>query len=127
MLPGRIIISLTMFRLIQNIIIIALEDHFTAEEAKTLYTDLQKTLPKLKSGFILLTDLSLLKRIESGAYEYIKKAMELLNKYGVSKVIRIIPTSDKDRGFGVMSAFHYPKDIVIHVCKSFEEAHEFLE
>ncbi len=79
-----------------------------------------------KSGFILLTDLSLLENIHSDAYEHIKKTMDLLSKHGVSKVVRIIPDPSKDRGFGIMSLFHYPQNIAVHMCKSFEEAYKFL-
>ena len=115
-----------MFKIIQNTIIIALEGNLSIEEAKAVYNNLQKILPDLKKGFNVLTDLALVESIDSGAYEYIKKAMELLAKHGVSSIVRIIPDPTKDRGFNIMSQFHYPPDVTIHTCKSFEEAYRYL-
>lgn len=72
----------------------------------------------------MLADLSSLERMDISARFFIEKAMDLLNKSGVSKVIRIILDQKKDIGFNIMSLFHHSAEVGIHTYKSYREAEE---
>ena len=105
-----------------NKLIIVFKGNFELQEAEQLYAELQKNVPKLKKGFSVFMDLTFLERMETNARLFIEKAMDLFNKNGVSKVIRIIPDPTKDIGFNIMSLFHYSDGVDIHTYKSYQEA-----
>jgi hypothetical protein len=65
--------------------------------------------------------------MDINAKQSIEKIMELLNKSGVSKVIRVIPDPKKDIGFNIMSLFHYSAGVAIHTYKSYREAEKHLK
>jgi len=52
--------------------------------------------------------------------------MDLLNKQGVSTVVRVIPDPRKDIGFNILSLFHYRPDVQIVTCETLEEAMKVL-
>ncbi len=110
-----------------NKLVITYDDYFDLKQAKQFYAQVQKILPELKKGFILLTDMSSLERMDLSARVFIEKAMDLLNKSGVSKVIRIIPDQKKDIGFNIMSLFHYSTGVPMHTYKSYQEAEEHFK
>lgn len=107
-----------------NKLVITFKGHFDLRQAEQFYAELQKDIPKLKKGFIVFTDLSSLERMDMSARALIEKAMDLFNKSGVSKVVRIIPDQEKDIGFNIMSIFHYSTEIPIHTYKTYQEAKE---
>jgi len=109
-----------------NKLIITVKDYFDLQQAEQFYAELAKNIPKLKKGFIVLTDLSFLERMDMNARMFIEKAMDLFNKHGVSRVIRIIPDQGKDIGFNIMSLFHYSAGVAIHTYKSYQEAESIL-
>ena len=110
----------------RNKVIISFEGTVDLVQARDFYEDFKKALFKLKKGFVVLTDLSSLEKMNIEGHHYIEKAMDLCNQHGVSKIIRIIPDPTKDIGFNVMSLFHYSKDVIIHTFKSLEEAGQYL-
>ncbi|MFH0839493.1 MAG: hypothetical protein V1883_00555 [Candidatus Omnitrophota bacterium] len=106
---------------------VSYKDHFDLRQGEQFYKELQETAPKLKKGFMVLADMSSLERMDLSAKLYVEKAMDLLNKKGVSKVVRIIPDDTKDIGFKILSIFHYSSKVVIHTYKSYQEAEEHLK
>ncbi len=56
----------------------------------------------------------------------IKKTMDFFNQQGIMEIIRVIPKPEQDIGFGIMSIFHYSKEVVITTLQSREEAEERL-
>jgi hypothetical protein len=52
----------------------------------------------------------------------IEFAMDLFDKAGIAKVVRIISDPAKDIGFSIMSLFHYRRRIPIITCETMEEA-----
>ena len=105
-----------------NKLVITFKDYFDLKQSEQFYAHVQKIVPKLKKGFSVLTDLSSLEHMEISAKLFIEKVMDLLNKHGVSMVIRIIPDKKKDIGFSIMSLFHYSAKVPIHTYKSYQEA-----
>jgi hypothetical protein len=63
--------------------------------------------------------------MDISASSFIEKVMDLLNKSGVSRVIRIIPDQEKDIGFNIMSLFHYSDQVAVHTYKSYSEAEKY--
>lgn len=105
-----------------NKLVIAFKDYFDLKQAEQFYASVQKIVPELKKGFTVLTDMSSLERMDLSAKPFIEQVMDLLDKCGVSKVIRIIPDQGKDIGFKIMSLFHYSAQVPIHTYKSHQEA-----
>jgi hypothetical protein len=52
--------------------------------------------------------------------------MSLFNAQGVKKIIRVIPSPDKDIGLNIMSYFHYSNTVKVVVVPSRQEAEERL-
>jgi hypothetical protein len=83
-------------------------------------------LGKLQPGFRLLTDLGGLEAMDYACAPLIDRAMDQINSRGVTVVVRIVPDPKKDIGFGVMSLFHYGKDVSVVTVESMEEAERAL-
>jgi hypothetical protein len=94
-----------------NGLTISIKGSFIVREAEEIYAKLETMLPKLKKGFILITDLSLLVTVDYNVMSLIVKSMDLINSYSPSRIIRIVPDITKDIGFNIMSVFHYSKAI----------------
>jgi len=92
------------------------------QQIEKLYNNIQLEIPKLKTGFKILTDLSLLESMDIEAHLVIEKIMQLCNQHGVSKIVRIIPDPSKDIGFNIMSLFNYSQDVGIVTYRSTKEA-----
>ncbi len=110
----------------RNILILRLKARFNCEDGAQLYTKLQPVMRELKPGFKLMTDMTELEHMEFDAHRSIDNVMELCNEYGVSKVVRVITNESNDIGFTIMSLFHYSHSVVIHTCRSLEEAEKTL-
>lgn len=110
-----------------NKLTITLKAQFNLQDAKQLYAQVQEIVPKLEKGFILLTDMTLLEHMDLNIKSSIEKTMDLINKQGVSKIIRIIPDQKKDIGFSIMSLFHYSTEVPIHTYKSYQQAAEHFK
>jgi len=106
---------------------IALKARFDLKDAEQLYAQVEENVPKLGKGFILLTDLTSLDHMDLNTKSSIEKTMDLLNKRGVAKIIRIIPDQKKDIGFSIMSLFHYSTEVPIHTFTSYQQASEHLK
>lgn len=83
-------------------------------------------LPGLKPGFCLLTNLTGLESMDLACEPFIDETMDLCNRAGVHRVIRIVPEPNKDIGFGIMSLFHYGQNVRIVTCTSVEEGEALL-
>jgi len=105
-----------------NILVLKFQGHFNSDDGKELYLALIRDIEKFSKGFKLLTDLSQLERMDFEACSTIDKIMELCNQHGVSKIIRVITHDEVDIGFNIMSLFHYSHSVIIHNCKSLQEA-----
>jgi len=106
---------------------ITLKAHFDLQAAEQLHAQVKEIVPKLVKGFVLLTDMTLLEHMDLNTKSSIEKTMDLINKQGVVKIIRIIPDQKKDIGFSIMSLFHYSTEVPIHTYKSYQQAAEHLK
>lgn len=98
----------------------------SVEELEQSRNDNLALLADLSSGFRLLVDLSQLEGMDTKCAGEIGSVMELLDKYKVGVIVRIIPNPMKDIGFNILSLFHYRSRPKIVTCKSLMEAGEVL-
>jgi anti-anti-sigma regulatory factor len=61
----------------------------------------------LKSGFLLLVDLTHLESMDASCAPELGAIMDLCSAKEVSSVIRVIPEPHKDIGLAIISRFHY--------------------
>jgi anti-anti-sigma regulatory factor len=105
----------------KNRVHITLSDRFDALQAKTLSEELTSRLEELERGFCMLCDLTTLEEFDPSAAKHYESMMDLCNKNGVSKIIRIIPNPARNFGLTVMSYFHYDREIPVVTCSKFRE------
>lgn len=98
----------------------------TPDETSRMRANLKDTLAELNSGFRVLSDFSRLDSLDLACAPDVEFAMDLCDKAGTSKVVRIIPDPQKDIGFSIMSMFHYHRRIPFVTCETLEEAMQAL-
>lgn len=107
-----------------NTVIIEFEGRVDASQGEPFYAELQKIVPKDGKGFKVLTDFTSAEVMNPDIKETVKKTMDFLNLQGVREIVRVIPNPEQDIGFGIMSVFHYSKEVNIITLESREEAWE---
>ena len=96
------------------------------EELQQSREELNLLLADLPAGFRVLTDLSGLQSMELACGAEISRMMEILDRKGVSSVIRVVPHPQQDIGLNILAAFHYRHGIRSATCESLEEAEHLL-
>jgi hypothetical protein len=112
----------TGFDKAQNLLRMTFCGHVTADEVKESTDQLGALIAGMMEGFRLLTDMSELETMDTACIPYITNSMDLLNKQGVTTVVRVIPDPHKDIGFNILSLFHYRPEVHIVTCKTLQEA-----
>ena len=112
--------------LTHNRVHITLSETFNEPEALALLAEIESRLAELKSGFIVLCDLTSLHKFDHVARMHFRRIMDLCNNCGVGKVIRIVPNPLNDFGLTILSHFHYGNGVPIITCRSFGEASKHL-
>lgn len=108
----------------RGVLRLSYHDHVTVEEVRNCRLEVEKSVAKLGSGFLVFTDLSGLERMDFECTSEIRGIMEFLKANGVGRVIRVVPDPSKDIGFSILSYFHYGATVRIQTFESFEEAVE---
>jgi len=96
------------------------------EQAEFLFEELENRIGELKEGFHILTDITQLQEVDEAARPLIKESMDLCNRYGVGKIVRIVENPLHDFGLKLMSYFHYDGKVPVITCGSLGEAMETL-
>ena len=96
--------------------------HFTAS-----LKDLPTLLSDLKPGFSLMADLTELRSMSEDCASQIANVMDLCDKSGIKRIIRIIPDPSKDIGLGILSRFHYHHKPRMILCQNLAEAANHLD
>jgi len=109
-----------------NLLFIRYAERVGVKEIQRCEQQIESLLPDLKPGFRLLTDLTRLEAMDFECIPHIKRIMDLCNKEGVEKVVRVIPDPRKDIGLSIMSLFHYDRRVHIVTCKNIDEAKRAL-
>lgn len=110
----------------ENIISIKIEGEFNLEQANKAQNEIALILQKVKRGFTVLTDMSLLQEMSPESFKSISKTMDMFNAHGIARAIRIMPDISKDIGFNIMDMFHYARDVKIRTFESMEKARKYI-
>ncbi|HWI59533.1 MAG TPA: hypothetical protein VNZ22_20055 [Bacillota bacterium] len=111
----------------KRLLLLSFIGQVTVAELQQSHTEVLELLAELPTGFRLLTDLSHLQSMELGCEAEIARVMEFLGQKGLGWAVRVIPDPQKDIGFNILTAFHYPPSQVrVSTCQSMEEATRLL-
>lgn len=80
-------------------------------QMKACSARIKELLAEVAPGFRLLTDLSGLELMEAACAPVIGAIMDHLVEKQIAGVIRVIPDPQKDIGFGLLSHFHYGREV----------------
>jgi hypothetical protein len=105
----------------QHLLTFAFSGNITRGDTTRWKSELPAQLAGLKSGFKLLSDFSGVESIDVACAPDIEVVMDLLNRAGVEKVVRVIAHPRQDIGLSIMSLFHYRRCVSIITCQTMEE------
>lgn len=105
----------------KNLLTFAFSGNVTHPETTRWKGELPGLLAQLKTGFKLLSDFTAVESFEISCAPDVEAAMDLLNKAGIVKVVRVIAHPRQDIGLSIMSLFHYRRCISIATCETMEE------
>jgi hypothetical protein len=105
----------------KNLLTFSFSGAVTRDETTRWKRELPGLLRQLKPGFKLLSDFSGVESIDFACAPDIEEVMDLLNKAGIVKVVRVIAHPRQDIGLSIMSLFHYRRCISIVTCQTMEE------
>jgi len=87
-----------------------------------LDADIQALVKELPEGFRLLADFTDLETMDAECATEIGRTMDLLDKFSVGLIVRVIPDPRKDIGMNILSAFHYPHHPRVITCETLDHA-----
>jgi hypothetical protein len=105
-----------------HILSLSYSGHIRPAEVKRALQSVQALAPRLKPGFVLLSDLTNLDSMEPACAADLGAIAEQLSSYGIASVIRVIPDPAKDIGFNIVSIFHFRQPIKVHTRGNLAEA-----
>jgi hypothetical protein len=105
-----------------HILTLSYSGHIRPAEMKKALQSVQALAPRLKPGFVVLSDLTNLDSMEPACAADLGSIAEQLSSYGISSVIRVIPDPAKDIGFNIVSIFHFRQPIKVHTRDNLAEA-----
>jgi len=106
----------------KNLLTMSFSGDVPPEETHQWRDKLIVLVGELQPGFKLLNDLTALDMMDRECLPDIEFGMELLDKSGIAKVVRIFKDPRKDIGLNILSLFHYHHRIPIITCATMEEA-----
>lgn len=86
-----------------NRLLVTLSDTFDEQQAESMILEIEQCLHELSTGFLVLCDISSLKKLECSAGRHYRRFMDLCTDAGVGKVVRIVPDIHNNFGLTVMS------------------------
>jgi hypothetical protein len=95
-------------------------------ETRAALRTLEELAPRLKPGFILLSDLTMLDSMEEDCAEDIGAMAEVLDRHGIATIVRVIPDPTKDIGLNIISMFHFHLPVKVHTRDNLAEAISLL-
>jgi hypothetical protein len=107
---------------VHRLIYISYIEHMTVPELERGYEELKTLVQEFPAGFQLLADLGHMESIDPACMEIIGQTMELFERSGVERVVRVMPDPSKDIGLNIISAFHYSKKTRIVTCEKMADA-----
>jgi len=96
-----------------NLLKFTYSQHVTPEETRHWREKIPGLLSELRPGFKLFNDFSGVTAMDHACAPDVEAAMEMFNKAGIEKVVRVITHPRQDIGLSIMSLFHYRRCISI--------------
>lgn len=96
------------------------------EDMKGPIAGLRDLLSQLGGGFVQVTDLTEVERMELDSVPQLTQMMDASLAAGVARIIRVIPDPNKDIGFTLLSLTHYRGKVPITTLKTRAEAEKEL-
>ena len=109
----------------QSLVVTFIDEVSPAHFTKAI-EDLPSLLSYLKPSFSLLVDLTSLTLMSEDCAPEITEVMDLCDRAGVKRIIRVIPDPAKDIGLGILSRFHYRHKPRMIRCETLAEAAKHL-
>jgi hypothetical protein len=110
----------------QNLLRFVFAQKVTTDETQRWREKVEELMHGVQPGFQLLNDMSGLELMDPACAADIEFGMELLDKAGIAKVVRVITHPRQDIGLSIMSLFHYRRRIPIVTCQTLDEALKIL-
>lgn len=98
----------------------------TVAELERGFQDVVALLAEFPDGFEMLADLGRLESMDIACEEILGKTMEMMERHGLKRVVRVIPDPSKDIGLNIIGMFHYSKKIRIVTCQTMVQAAKVL-
>lgn len=105
-----------------RVLTMSYSEHVKADEMRRCLGTVRDLMGQLKPGFFLMTDLSNLDSMEAACALELGAIMELCSAKGMSSVVQVIPDSNKDIGFDLISLFHHHPPVKTQTHQSLAEA-----
>ena len=96
--------------------------HITATDLGMHTADVEALQRTIQPGFTVLTDLTGLESMDLDCAPILSRIMELFNRLGTARVVRVIPDPKKDIGLGILSLFHYKSGVAVNTVATRAEA-----
>jgi hypothetical protein len=110
----------------RNVLRVRFHGHVTAATLQAEVDQIKASLPRMRAGFTVFTDLSDLDAMELDCVDSLTRMMELFKGHGVALVVRAIPDPAKDIGFNILSLTHYRRGVQVITCRTLAEAERAL-
>ncbi len=89
-----------------RVLTMSYEQHVGVKDMRRCLGTVRDMMADLKPGFLLFTDLSSLKSMDTSCASDLAAVMDLCDAKGMETVVRVIPDPAKDIGFALISCFH---------------------
>ena len=110
-----------------DLLIIHFSGSVDREQSSQCVELVRKLIPEVKPGFTAITDLGRLEHMDLDCAQDVGLLMDICNEAKVANVCRVIPNSEVDIGWNILSRFHYDEDHVsIKTFPSFYKAMKTL-
>ena len=106
-----------------NLLIIHFSERVDRDQTSQCLELIHSLMSDLNPGFTAITDLGRLEHMDFECAEDIGKIMDLCNNAQVAHICRVIPNSEVDIGWNIISRFHYDeKRVTIETFPTFYRA-----
>ncbi len=110
----------------QNLARVRYHGHVTVADMTVALARIESLLRQLRPGFTVFTDLSNLDSMDLDCVAPLTKIMDCCRAAGVGTVVRVVPDTNKDIGFNILSIIHYRHGVKIVTCATLAEAEREL-
>lgn len=90
-----------------DLLIVHFSESVDRSQSEQCYQLVKSIIEDTHPGFTVITDLGKLKHMDYTCADFVSGIMDLCNSAQVANVYRVIPNTQIDIGWNIMSKFHY--------------------